>query len=182
MRKIIAGLYMSLDGVVDGTEGWQYPFFDAEWQASIAEGLTQVDTVLLGRRTYLEFAAMWPNMGSEVPMADFMNNAPKYVISSTLGEDQLAWAHSTLLHEVGSELDELTRRPGKDILIPGSPSLVRSLLRAGLLDRLSVNVCPVVAGSGARLFDGLRDQIGLTLVESETLRSGVLSLTYQPTK
>jgi dihydrofolate reductase len=180
MRKIVAGLLISLDGVVESPGKWGFSrYFSDEMSEGIAAGMAQADAVLLGRRTYLEFAELWPNQGSDVLMADFLNGSPKYVVSSTI--DTLEWANSSLVAgDLAEELTKLKQQPGKNILIPGSPTLVRSLLRDGLLDELSLNICPLVVGSGMRLFDQMTAQVPLHLVESTTLRNGVLGVTYQP--
>ena len=177
MRKLVAGLAMSLDGVVDSPSNWIA--FDDEMGAVIGAGIERSDAVLLGRRTYLEFADLWPKQGNDVPMAKFLNNTPKYIASSTL--DSLEWANSSLV--TGDLVEEVTRlkqRPGKNILMPGSPRLVRSMLREGLLDELSLMIAPVVVGSGARLFDDLTERVPLELTESATLSTGVLSVSYRP--
>ncbi|HZE32196.1 MAG TPA: dihydrofolate reductase family protein, partial [Actinoallomurus sp.] len=83
MRKIVAGLAVTLDGVVESPSG-NWMMFNDEMQEIIDAGVAEADAILLGRRTYLEFAEMWPRLGSDVPMADFMNNTPKYVASSTI--------------------------------------------------------------------------------------------------
>ena len=179
MRKIVAGLFMSLDGVVESPADWAFQYSSDEMWAGIVAGVAQADTVLLGRRTYENFATFWPTQGSEVPMSDFLNNSPKYVVSATL--DTLEWANSSsLTGDLADELTKLKRRAGGNIQIPGSPTLVRSLLRDGLLDELSLNVCPIVVGSGMRLFDGLTGQVRLELVDSTSLSSGVVGVTYRP--
>lgn len=179
MRRIVAGLFISLDGVVESPNKWSFPFFDDEMWQGISAGIAQADAVLLGRRTYQEFAELWPKQGSDVPMADFLNNAPKYVVSSTL--ETVEWNNSRLITgDLADELAKLKQQPGKNIQIPGSPTLVRSLLRDGLLDELSLNICPIVIGSGMRLFDEITDQVRLKLVNSTTLSTGVLGVTYQP--
>ena len=180
MRRIVAGLLISLDGVVESPSDWGFSqYFNDEMREGISAGIAQADAVLLGRRTYLEFAEVWPNQSSDVLMADFLNNSPKYVVSTTL--DTFRWAPSRLLAgDLAGQLTKLKQQPGKNILIPGSPTLVRSLLGDGLLDELNLNVCPVVVGSGMRLFDGITHQARLKLVESRALRTGVLSVTYQP--
>lgn len=180
MRKIVAGLLMSLDGVVESPNEWGFSrYFNDEMSEGISAGIAQADAVLLGRRTYLEFAELWPNQGSDVLMADFLNNSPKYVVSTTL--ETLEWANSRLLTgDLVKELARLKQQPGRNILIPGSPTLVRSLLRDGLLDELNLNICPIVVGSGMRLFEGITDQIRLRLVDSTTLSTGVLGVTYAP--
>jgi dihydrofolate reductase len=180
MRKIVAGLLMSLDGVVESPGEWGFSrYFNDEMKEGISTGIAQADAVLLGRRTYLEFAELWPKLGSDVLMSDFLNHSPKYVVSSTL--KTLEWANSRLLTgDLTEALNKLKRQPGKDILIPGSPTLVRALVRDGLLDVLNLNVCPVVVGSGMRLFEGISDQIHLKLVGTATLRNGVVGMTYGP--
>jgi dihydrofolate reductase len=180
MRKVAAGLLISLDGVVESPNkwGWQQ-YMNAEMTEGIVAGVAQADAVLLGRRTYLDFIAIWPKQGSEVPMARFLNNSPKYVASTTL--NTLDWQPATLIKEdLPGELTKLKQQPGKNILIPGSPRLVRALLVDGLLDELSLNICPVVVGSGLRLFDDITASVRLKLVASKTFSSGVLSVTYQP--
>lgn len=180
MRRIVAGLFISLDGVVESPETWHFPYFNTdELWARIEAGLAEADAILLGRRTYQRFAKFWPNQGSEVPMADFLNNTPKYVVSATL--DTLEWSNSIrVTGALGEELTKLKRQPGKNIQMPGSPTLVRSLLRDGLLDELSLVIDPIVVGSGMRLFDGITGQLRLKLVDSMTLSTGALSVTYQP--
>ncbi len=179
MRKIVAGLFMSLDGVVESPEEWAYQYGNDQMWEEIAAGVARADGVLLGRRTYQAFAQMWPNQPSDVPMAAFLNNTHKYVMSATL--DTLEWGPASLLGgDVAAELTELKRRPGKNIQIPGSPTLVRSLLRGGLLDELSLHICPIMVGPGMRLFEDMADQLRLKLAESKTFSTGVLGVTYQP--
>ena len=180
-RKIAAGLFMSLDGVVESPSQWGFQYMNDEMNKGIAAGIAQADAVLIGRRTYLEFAELWPNQGSEVPMADFLNHTRKYVVSTTL--DTLAWQPATLIKgNLAEELMKLKQQPGGIIQIPGSPTLVRSLLRLGLLDILNLSICPVVVGSGMRLFDEITKQVPLKLVHATILSTGVLGATYQPVR
>lgn len=132
------------------------------------------------RETYLDFAERWPNLGSDVPMADFMNHTPKYVASNTLTAP-LAWDNSTLVSgDLADAVTDLKGQPGKDIQIPGSPRLVRSLLRHGLVDELGLMSHPVVLGAGMRLFDDAADRVSLELAEARPLSTGVLAVTYRP--
>jgi dihydrofolate reductase len=180
MRKIVAGLFISLDGVVESPASWAYQYFNEEMADVIGTGLAQADAVLLGRRTYLEFAELWPSQGSDVPMAAFLNNTPKHVVSSTL--NSLDWAGSSLLSgDLAAEVTKLKGQPGKNIQVPGGPTLVRSLLRDGLLDELSLMVAPIMVASGARLLDELI-HTPLKLLRSRALSTGVLSVTYEPAK
>lgn len=180
MRKIVAGLFISLDGVVEAPDRWRSRHFTSEMADALTVGVEEADAILLGRRLYQEFAAYWPQQGSEVTMADFFNLTPKYVVSSTL-DTPLEWANSRLVTgDLAEALTKLKEQPGKNIQVPGSPTLVRSLLREGLLDELSLWIFPVVVGSGMRLFDGTTGDVKLELVGSRTFSSGVLSATYRP--
>ena len=128
MRKIVAGLFISLDGVVEAPEQWHFPYFNDEMGEAVGSQMAAADTMLLGRHTYEEFAAYWADKGSDVEFADVMNDTPKLVASTTL--ESVDWQNSTLLGEdVAQELRRLKEEPGKDISITGSPTLVRSLLR-----------------------------------------------------
>ncbi len=180
MRKIVAGLFVSLDGVMEAPGTWHFPYFNDEMGEAVQSQMAASDTMLLGRITYQEFAAFWPQQRSEeVPGADHMNNTPKVVVSTTL--DTVEWQNSTLLKgNLAEELTRLKQQPGKEIAITGSGTLVRSLLRGDLLDELRLLVHPIVLGSGKRLFEDGGAQKPLKLVDSKTFSTGVLSLTYQP--
>jgi dihydrofolate reductase len=135
--------------------------------------------MLLGRVTYQEFAGFWPQQGSEVELADFMNETPKLVVSTTL--DNLDWQNSTLIKgDVAAELTKRKQEPGKDISVVGSPTLIRSLLRDGLLDELRLLLHPIVVGRGKRLFEDGGEQTPLKLADSKAFSTGVLFLTYEP--
>ena len=178
MRKIVAGLFISLDGVVEAPDQWHFPYFNDEMGEAVDSQIAAADTMLLGRVTYQEFAGYWPHQGSEVELADYMNTTPKLVVSTTL--DRLEWQNSTLIK--GNVVEELTaqkQQPGKNISVVGSPTLVRSLLHDGILDELRLLVHPIVVGRGKRLFEGEIGQKALRLVESKTLSTGVLYLTYE---
>jgi dihydrofolate reductase len=179
MRKITTGLAISLDGVVESPDRWGWRYLNDEMNEQIAAGIAQSDAILLGRRTYLQFADLWPKQGNEVPMADFLNHTPKYIVSSTL--EDLDWGPATLLTgDPANAITELKAQPGKNIQVPGSPTLVRWLLREGLLDELALMVCPVVVASGMRLFDELAHQITFRLTASKPLSTGALAATYKP--
>ena len=180
MRKIVAGLFISLDGVYEAPNLWHFPYFNDEMGQEVGAQMADSDTMLLGRQTFQEFASYWPQQSSDVPPADFMNKTPKVVVSSTLkAVDE--WQHSTLISgNVAEELRKLKEQPGKNIGITGSGTLVRMLLRDGLLDELHLLVHPIVVGSGKRLFDDTSGKVPLKLVESKTFSTGVLALTYVP--
>jgi len=177
MRKIVAGLHMSLDGVISSPEKWSFDYYCDEIGQSIKSRRDATDTLLFGRNMYQEFAAIWPGQSGEV--ADFMNNTPKLVASTTL--TSLDWAGATLIDgDVVAALTALKQQPGRNITITGSATLVRSLVRAGMLDELHLTICPIVLGSGKRLFDDRDGRVPLKLAGSEAFPTGVVHLTYQP--
>ncbi len=179
MRKIVAGLFVSLDGVMESPEQWHFPYFNDEMGAAVGAQMAETGTMLLGRRTYEEFAAFWPNQDADDPTAGHMNTMPKVVVSTTL--QAVEWQNSTLIRDnVADEIAKLKGQPGKNIGITGSGTLVRSLLRDGLLDELHLLVHPIVVGSGKRLFEDGGAQVPLKLVDSRTFSTGVLSVTYEP--
>lgn len=181
MRKITAGLFISLDGVTESPNEWQFDNFDEDMAAEMTAFTDGTDTILLGRITYEEWAPYWPN-STDDSFAPFINDTPKHVVSTTL-EEPLEWRNSTLVEgSLAEEISELKRRPGKNIAVAGSPTLVRSLLDHDLLDELTLMVHPVVVGSGKRLFEGGGDTKRLELADSKTTRTGVSILTYRPKK
>jgi dihydrofolate reductase len=179
MRKLVAHLFISLDGVVE-SPSWTMPYFDADMEAELASQLALQDAVLLGRVSYQEWAGYWPTSTDE-PFATYINNTPKYVISNTL--DKVEWKNSILLKgDITENVTRLKNQPGKNIAVNASPTLVRSLLAHDLLDELRLTLHPVVVGKGKRLFQDDDDQQPLKLVESKITKSGVAILAYQPVK
>ena len=176
MRKIVAGIMTSLDGITDSPEQWMGPYFAPELGQAVGSLMGAQDAILLGRVTYELFAAHWPQQSGE--MADTMNNTPKYVVSGTLKSAD--WQNSTLIPAASAfaEIAELKQRPGQNIGMTGSGTLVGSLLREGLLDELHLFVFPLVTGSGKRLFGASDAQLPLKLLDSATFGSGVVHLTY----
>jgi dihydrofolate reductase len=179
MRKIVAGLFVSLDGVVDMPQDTILPYFDDEVVGIIRADQDEADTILLGRRTYEEFAAYWPEKSAEDdPFADYINRTAKLVASTTL--KSVEWENTTLISDrVEDELARRKKLPGQNLSIAGSATLVRSLLSNGLVDELRLLLFPVVVGTGKHLFDGA-DQMPMRLLQARTLANGVVSLTYEP--
>ena len=178
MRKIVAELFVSLDGVVEAPQNWHFPYYNDEMFEVVESQLAAADTMLLGRHTYEEFVTYWPKQTGDVPLADAINGMQKLVVSTTL--ESLDWQNSTLISgNVAEELRRQKELPGKEISITGSPTLVRFLIAEGLLDELRLLVHPIIVGGGKRLFeDG--DRVPLRLTESRTFKTGVLYLTYVP--
>src|SRR5215213_9876456 len=148
--RIVIIEFMSLDGVVQapgGAEedtdggfahgGWTHPFFDEKAGGAFDATLTGASALLFGRRTWQTMAAAWPGRAGD-PFADRMNSIPKYVVSSTLGEDELTWANSTAIpgDEAAERIRELRGSAEGDLVVMGSATLVRSLLTEGLVDEL----------------------------------------------
>jgi dihydrofolate reductase len=181
MRKVIALELVSVDGVMEKPEEWSFSYSNDEMAEANASGMADSDAMLLGRVTYEEFASYWPYQNSaDQPFTDYLNDTPKYVVSTTL-EEPLEWQNSTLIKgNVAEQIAKLKRQPGKDITILGSATLVGSLLADDLLDELRLMVHPVVLGRGKRLFEEGSDLKALELVGSKTFSIGVLYLTYQP--
>jgi dihydrofolate reductase len=189
MRKVVASEFVSLDGVMEDP-GWTFQFGSEEQEKFKFAELAASDALLLGRVTYEEFAAAWPNMMDQYEgprrselggYADMMNGYPKHVVSTTL--EEAGWNNSTLIRgNVAEEVSELKRQPGKDILVFGSANLVNELMRHDLVDELRLMVFPIVVWSGKRLFeDGFEGTI-LRLVDTTTFGSGVVVLTYRPAR
>ena len=176
MRKIVAGLYVSVDGVVEAPDAWTGPYFSPEVGQLVGSLIAEGDTLLLGRVTYQGFAAAFG--GQTGGMADTMNSFPKVVVSTTL--DRADWQNSTLIStNIAGEITKLKQQPGRNINVSGSGTLVDWLVRQGLLDRLDLLVFPVVVGHGKRLF-GDGSQVPMSLAASEAFSSGVVHLTYHP--
>jgi dihydrofolate reductase len=179
VRKVVSGLFISLDGVTEAPDQWQFDHFDEGMGEFLGGMLAEQDTVLLGRVTYQEWAGYWPTSTDE-PFASYINNVPKYVFSKTLS-DASAWQNTTLLKgNLTDEIGKLKAQPGKNLGVSGSVGLVRSLFRAGLLDELSLTIHPVVVGKGDRLFRDGDDLKRLKLVDSKTTPTGVIIATYVP--
>ena len=177
MRKIIVTEFISLDGVVEapgGEEGYKHTgwTFDIEpdplMYAFKAEELSEVEGLLLGRRTYEGFAAAWPERDGD--FADKFNSMPKYVVSSTLKDPE--WNNTTVLGL--DDVAALRDGEGGAIQVAGSASLVQGLHRAGLVDQWNLMVFPVILGSGKRLFPtDAEDKQKLVLAETRNYTNGV---------
>jgi dihydrofolate reductase len=184
MRKITAGLFIALDGVVEAPDQWHFPYFNDEMGAAVTATFGAADTMLFGRKTYDSFAGAWPEReaagGEDAPFAKALGDARKIVVSSQ--ELELAWRNSEQLQgNLVEAVTALKNEPGDGtIAMSGSVSVVRQLLSAGLLDELHLLVHPIAVRRGLRLFDEGEPSIPLTLVSSQAFTTGVLSLVYAP--
>ncbi|MGW1072306.1 dihydrofolate reductase family protein [Streptomyces sp. NPDC002537] len=178
MGKIVALVYVSLDGVME-SPSWTQPYFDEEHAEYAHRRLFASDALLLGRETYEGFAQAWPGMTDEQGFAERMNSMPKHVVSTTL--ETAEWNNSTPLKgDLGKEIPALKERYAKDVLVYGSGALVRSLIAEGLLDELKLWVHPVVVGEGKRLFPEGTPMSKWELAGTTTFGSGALVLDYRP--
>jgi dihydrofolate reductase len=180
MRKITAGMFVSLDGVVEAPDQWHFPYFNDEMGAAVDAQLGAADTILLGRETYDSFAGAWPDReadgGEDAEFAKKLGDARKIVVSRQRLE--FDWRNSEQLSgDLVDAVTALKSERGGDIAMSGSVSVVRQLLAAGLLDELHLFVHPIAVRTGARLFDE-GETIPLRLLSSQAFKTGVLHLVY----
>jgi dihydrofolate reductase len=182
MRKITAGLFISLDGVVEAPDQWHFPYFNEEMGDAVGATLGQVDTMLFGRKTYDSFAGAWPEReaagGEDAAFAKLIGDARKIVVSNQ--DLEFTWRNSEQLEGDLVEAVTALKEEGEGTIgMSGSVSIVRQLLAAGLLDELHLLVHPIVVGQGAHLFaEGAT--YPLRLVHHEAWPTGVLNLVYTP--
>ena len=178
-RLVTTHLFASVDGVVESPNLWQFDSFDDQLGELMSQALARTDAVVLGRTTYQEWAGFWPTMPADDPFARFINEVPKYVASRTLGTDDLTWQNSHLIEgDLTASVARLAQGEGGDIAVNGSISVVRQLFDAGVLDRLTLTVHPVVAGTGRRLFEPGHDTTRLALIDQVTTPAGNVVVTY----
>jgi dihydrofolate reductase len=149
MRKVTAGLFYSIDGVVEAPDQWQFDAFDDELGAMLGKTLSVTDTVIMGRVGYEAWARDFGESGDEF-FGPFINNVPKHIASRTL-KGPLKWQNATL---IAGDLDRFVRdlksKSGGEIAVMGGISVVRHLFLAGLIDELTLITHPVIAGTGRR--------------------------------
>jgi dihydrofolate reductase len=194
--KLTVNMNVSVDGVMQGLGGqeedrrggferggWAMPHFDSETAAFTGEVYQRADAFLFGRRTYEVFAGSWgtgswgANQGDN-PISVALNTMPKYVASTTLTDPQ--WEDTTVLSgDVAAAVGELKAKPGGELQVVGSLSLVRLLLENDLVDELTLLTYPVVVGQGRRLFPDSGQDLALELVESRATANGVTMQVYR---
>jgi len=196
MSKLIVINNLTLDGVMqapgrpdedrrDGFAhgGWAVPYGDAvkgqAMGAGMAAGAAGAAALLLGRRTYEDFASFWPEQVDN-PFAAVLDAMQKYVVSTTL-VDPLPWQNSTLVDgDAATSVAALKRETEQDLVVLGSGELVRGLAGADLVDEYVLMIHPLVLGAGRRLFDGTGPMAALELTDSLTSTTGVFIGTYRP--
>lgn len=191
--KLTTNTQVSIDGVYQanggrnadldpGMErgGWARPLFDEEAMACVDAAYQRADAFLFGRRTYQLFAGYWGvRTDLDNPIVGALNSRPKYVASTTLTEP--AWADTTVLSsDLAAAIRELKARPGGELQVHGSGTLVRWLLENDLVDEFTLLVCPVIVGQGAQLFPDEGPDLALDLIESRAFPKGIVLQTYRP--
>ena len=161
--------------------GWGPPLLDDEVSSFISETFQRADAFLLGRRTYDIFAASWgAGMDPGNPVGEALNTRPRYVVSTTLRNPR--WAHTTVLSgDVEAAVAELRARPGGELQVWGSGTLIRWLLARRLVDEIVLLTYPVIVGQGTRLFPVSGSDIGLELVDLSSTAKGLVIHTYRTT-
>jgi dihydrofolate reductase len=191
MRKLTVGAFVSLDGVMQAPGapnedqeggfahgGWTVPLFDDELGQIMAETTARAGGLLLGRKTYEIFAASWPLLGDEDPIAATLNRIPKYVASRTL--KTVEWQNTTLLTgDVAEAVAKLKQEPGGELQVAGSSDFAQTLIRHDLIDEYQLIVFPVLIGSGKRLFGEGTIPGTLRLVSTTPMATGVVVQTYE---
>jgi dihydrofolate reductase len=178
VRKVVAYELLSLDGVAEAPERF-FLEWDEATDANLADVIATQDAVILGRRSYDEWATYWPSSDVE-PFASFINSVTKYVATSSPFSP--LWTNSRVVEgDLFDFVERLRTESGGDIGVHASISVTRSLLAAGLVDELRLVIAPVIAEGGQRLFDGLTD-LRFTTTSTAVSPSGHLMLTYRPAR
>jgi dihydrofolate reductase len=195
--RLVVSQFMSLDGVVqapggpdEDTDGgfshggWSMPWFDPEVMGGAIDAtMTGTDALLFGRRTWQTMATAWPERsGDDDPFTDRMNSITKYVVSSTLTDDDLTWTNSHLVPADGflDAVRDLKARPGDALSVMGSTQLSTALVSAGLVDEYLLMIEPVLLGGGKRIFPADGELRALELASVEQSNTGVLVCRYRP--
>ncbi len=178
-RKLVASLYVTLDGYLDEPGKWSFPFWSDEAAQVKATELFASDALILGRVTYEGFAAAWPTMEGTGEFGEKMNGMPKYVASRTL--QRPAWNAAVLVGNVTEAVSRLKQEDGGDLLIGGSGQLVDHLTEAKLIDEYRLMVFPIILGAtdGTRRLFGGTARRDLQLIDSATLPKGIVVSTYR---
>jgi dihydrofolate reductase len=192
LRKVISLIHLSLDGLASGpNDELDWISYDAELEQSAHSLHALTDAVIWGRRTYAGMASYWltvpgnpESTPAELEHARYLEGATKIVVSRTL--DRVAWgdAQNTVLikDNVAEEINKIKQEPGKDIWFLGSVALAQTFMQLDLIDEYRINVNPIILGQGNPLFANVTREFPLKLLEARTLKSGVVTLRYEPVR
>lgn len=191
MGKLVVTEFVTLDGVAQAPGGpdedpesgfvhggWMAPLLDHDASAGVFEQASNMDALLLGRKTYDIFAGYWPNAPEEIPFTALLNRVPKYVASRTLA-GPLAWSGSSVVSGDLREAVATMKQRHDEVHVIGSLDLTQSLLRLDLVDRLNVWVHPLVLGTGKKLFAEGTVPRALRLTDSKTYANGTVQISYE---
>jgi len=191
--KLTTNTQVSVDGVFQanggrhpdldpGMErgGWARPPFDDQAMTFVEQYYQRADAFLFGRRTYELFAGYWGvREDLENPIVGALNTRPKYVASNTLTDPK--WEHTSVLSgDLAAAIRELKAKPGGELQVHGSGALIRWLLENELVDEVTLLICPVIVGQGAKLFPDNGPDIALDLIDSRIFPKGITAQTYRP--
>ena len=191
MRSLVVSTFLTLDGVMQapgGPEedptggftqgGWSVNYWDEAMGEVMTAAFSEPFDLLVGRKTYEIFAAHWPHVDTDEPVANVLNTTRKYVASRTL--ETVDWNNSTLLEgDVAAAVAALKAQDGPQIMVQGSSDLIQTLLEHDLVDEFRIWTFPVVVGPGKRLFGAGAVPAGLELVDTKTSSTGVVMSTYR---
>jgi dihydrofolate reductase len=189
--KLVVGTFVTLDGIMQAPGGpdedrsggfdhggWLVPYFDDMMGRVMTDWIERADGLLLGRKTYEIFAAHWPYVTGDDPIANKFNRVRKHIVSRTL--DKVEWNNSTLITgDVIEGIERLKREPGNELQVHGSGDLIQTLLAQHLIDELRLWIFPVLLGTGKRLFANGTVPARLTLVETRISSTGAVLQVHQ---
>jgi dihydrofolate reductase len=177
MGKLIVTAFTTLDNVAEDPHLWSGHFFAVEGAGKYNdEVLQEADAMLLGRVTYEGFAAAWPSRSGD-PFADKFNAMPKHVVTTTL--ERADWNNTSIIRD--DVVDSIRRlKEDQNVLVWGSPALVKTLMEEGLIDEYALLVSPIVRGAGKKYFPEVGAQQDLRIVEARQLEGGMLGLRMAP--
>ncbi|REE55431.1 dihydrofolate reductase [Paenibacillus taihuensis] len=186
MRKLVLFMHVSLDGYasdLNGGLGW-IPY-NEELMKYAEEIVAEVGSPVYGRSTYRLMESYWPTVledpdasGHEMEHAKWIQDVEKIVLSRTM--EKAEWNNTILIKDnIAEEIKALKERPGKNLVIFGSPGAAKTLLELGLIDELLLTICPVILGGGKSVFDGGGEKTKLKLLSSRTFESGIIAARYE---
>ena len=181
--KLVVTEYISLDGVIEDPM-WIGPYFDDDFLKFKFDELFAADALLMGRATYDYFAPVWvtdmpvEDAPGQEGFAERTENIPKHIVTTTLAS--VPWNNARLIREnIVPSIANLRQQPGRDLLVAGSGTLVQTLMQHNLVDEYRFLVYPVIVGKGQRFFQS-SNTANLSLIESKSFNTGVVSLIYHP--
>lgn len=195
MRKLVLSTHVTLDGFASGPDGeldWHFSHWNDEMEEAVAEQLSTVDTILVGRVTYEAMADYWPAAAAnpegrrkDIQFAEWMNRVAKIVFSSKLSPfnvESMHWNNTRLIKgDIVENIEALKKERGRDMIIWGGVSIIQTFIKLGIVDEYNIWIAPVILGEGKPLFSDPA-ALELELIRTKTFRSGVTLVCYRPGK